>query len=122
MLVLRFQLLEELGDVHAGPIREVLGFVLIFSVVTARVAHDEVSKSFEVAALELHGAIIASEDDKLLDSATLVCRSLCTGRSGCAARGDVTASLSCESRRSSDARRTADRSRLRSRRSRVQFG
>ena len=82
MLVLRLQLLEELGDVHAGPVREVLGFVLIFSVVTSRVAHDEVSKSFEVAALELHGAIIASEADRLPDSATLVSRSSCTGRSG----------------------------------------
>lgn len=121
MLVLRLQLLEERGDVHAGPVGEVLGFVLIFSVVTARVAHDEVSKSFEVAALELHGAIIASEAYKLADSATLVCRSARTGHSGCAARGDVRASLSCASRRSSDARRTGDRSRPCSRRSRGQF-
>ena len=104
MLVLSLQLLEERGDLHAGPVGEVLGFVIIFRVVTARVAHDEVSKSFEVAALKLHGAIIASEADRPPDSATLVCRSSCTVTSECAAQGDVRTSLSCASRRSSDAR------------------
>lgn len=58
MLVLRPQLLEEIGDANAGPVGEVLGFVPIFSVITARVAHDEVSESFEVAALELPAPLL----------------------------------------------------------------
>lgn len=40
------------------------------------------SKSFEAAALERHGAIIASEADKPPGSAMLVCRSSCTGAYG----------------------------------------
>src|SRR5690606_36529175 len=40
------------------------------------------SKGFEVAALELHGAIIASEADKLPDSVMLVCATRARGTSG----------------------------------------
>ncbi len=105
MLVLRPQLSEEIGDVHAEPVGEVHGFVLILSVITARVVHDEVSESFEVAALELPCAIAASEADQRPDLAALVCRCVCTEQHPRrAARGEVRASLSCASRRSSDAR------------------
>jgi hypothetical protein len=57
--------------------------------VTARVAHDEVSESFEVAALELPCAIVRSEADQRPDLAALVCRCVCTEHPRSAARGDV---------------------------------
>ena len=105
MFELRPQLSEEIADVHAGPVGEVLGFVLILlSVGTARVVHDEVSESLEVAALERPCAIVASEADQCPDLAALVCRCVCTEHPRRAAQGEVRASLSCASKRSSDAR------------------
>ncbi|MEP9417034.1 hypothetical protein ABLE92_22240, partial [Gordonia sp. VNQ95] len=64
VLVLRLQLLKELSDVHAGAIREVPNFVDVLGIVASEVAHDEVSKSFEVAATELHMGIVASDADE----------------------------------------------------------
>lgn len=88
-LVRRPQILEELGDVHAGPVGQVLGFVLIFRAVTARVARDDGSESFEVAAIEHSCAIVASEADQRPDLAVGVCRCVCTEHPGRAARGEA---------------------------------
>ncbi len=60
MLVLGIQLLEELGDVHARAVNEVLGFILVLSVVTTDVSHDEIPKGFQVATTKLHPGIVAS--------------------------------------------------------------
>lgn len=61
VLVLRVQFLEELCDVHDGAVREVLGLVPVRGVVTTHVAHNQVIEGFEVAALELHGFMVASD-------------------------------------------------------------
>lgn len=78
VLVLGLQLLEELGDVHAGAIREVPGFVLVLGIVTTDIADDERPKGFEVAATELHGTIVASGTDKRPDSVGCGC-TVCPG-------------------------------------------
>lgn len=41
VLIVRLQLLEELRDVHAGAVREVLRLLLVLRVIAAKVAHDE---------------------------------------------------------------------------------